>query len=66
MQTQVENMVKKLDHMSPERLTEINDFIDFIRLRDRDIRLHQDFAEVSELAFAKAWDNDDDAVYDSL
>ncbi len=66
MQTKVENMVKKLDHMSPERLTEIDDFIDFIRLRDRDIRLHKDFAQASESAFAKVWDNDDDAVYDSL
>lgn len=66
MQTQVENMIKKLDHMSPERLAEIEDFIDFIRLRDQNIRLHRDFAQASESAFAKVWDNDDDAVYDSL
>lgn len=66
MQTKVENMVKKLDHMSPERLKEIDDFIDFIRLRDRDSQLHNDFVQASESAFEKVWDNDDDAVYDSL
>lgn len=66
MQTQIENMIKKLDHISPERLDEINDFIDFIRSRDRDTRLHKDFAQASELAFAKVWDNDDDAIYDAL
>jgi len=66
MQSQVENMIKKLDKMSPDRLAEINDFIDFIRVRDQDSRLHKEFAQASESAFAKVWDNDDDAIYDSL
>jgi hypothetical protein len=66
MQTQVKYIVEKLVHMSPDRLAEINDFIDFIRLRDQDIQLHKQFSQASEAAFTKVWDNDDDAVYDSL
>ena len=66
MQTQVENMIKKLDQISPERLAEIDDFIDFIRLRDQNNTLYKDFIRASESAFVKVWDNDDDAVYDTL
>ncbi len=66
MQTLVETMVKKLDHMSPERLAEVDDFIDFLIQRDRDTQLYKDFAQASESVFEKVWDNDDDAVYDSL
>ena len=66
MQTQVEDVIRKLDHLSPERLSEINDFIDFIRSRDQDIRSYREFAQASEASFAKVWDNDEDAVYDSL
>ncbi len=66
IQTLVETLVKKLDHMSPERLAEVDDFIDFIIQRDRDTQLYKDFDQASESVFEKVWDNDDDAVYDSL
>ena len=35
-QIQIKNMVEKLNHMSSDRLAEINDFIDFIQQRDLD------------------------------
>ncbi|MEJ2693186.1 MAG: toxin-antitoxin system, antitoxin component, Xre family protein [Candidatus Thiodiazotropha sp.] len=66
MQPQVQHMLEKLEHLSPERLAEIEDFIDFLNQRDQDKHLRQDYAQVSEDAFSKVWDNDDDAIYDSL
>ncbi len=66
MQPQVEQMLEKLEHLTPARLAEVEDFIDFLHQRDQDKRLRQDYARASEAAFAKVWDNDEDAVYDSL
>jgi hypothetical protein len=59
-------MLEKLEHLSPERLAEIEDFIDFLSQKDQDKGLRQDYAQASEDAFSKVWDNDDDAIYDSL
>lgn len=66
MQPQVEHMLEKLEHLSPERLAEVEDFIDFLNQRDQDKRLRQDYAQASEDTFGKVWDNDDDAIYDTL
>ena len=66
MQPQLEQMIEKLEHLSPDRLAEVEDFIDFIQQRDRDKILRQDYARASEAAFAKVWDNDEDAIYDRL
>lgn len=66
MQPQVEHMLEKLEHLSPERLAEVEDFIDFLSQRDQDKHLQQDYTKASEDAFNKVWDNDDDAIYDTL
>ena len=66
MQPQVQHVLEKLEHLSPDRLAEVEDFIDFLQQRDQDKRLRQDFAQASETAFKKVWDNDDDAIYDKL
>lgn len=66
MQPQVQHMLEKLEHLSPDRLAEVEDFIDFLQQRDQDKRLRQEFARASEAAFAKVWDNDEDAIYDQL
>jgi transcriptional regulator with XRE-family HTH domain len=59
-----QTMLEKLEHLSPERLAEIEDFIDFLNQRDQDKRLRQDYAQASEDAFNKVWDNDDpDLLY---
>jgi len=67
MQPRVQQMLlEKLKHLSPERLAEVADFIDFLQQRDQDRQLQQDFAQASEAAFGKVWDNDDDSIYDKL
>ena len=66
MRPQTQQIAHKLEDLSPERLTEVEDFIDFLRARDRDKTLLGEYAQASEAAFAKVWDNDEDAVYDDL
>ncbi len=66
MQPQVQHMLEKLEHLSPERLAEVEDFIDFLNQRDQDKHLRQAFKQASEEAFNKVWNNDDDADYDNL
>lgn len=66
MSPQVHHLVEKLEQLSPERLSEVADFIEFLQLRDEQNRLRQDFTLASEAAFAKVWENDADAIYDAL
>lgn len=66
MQSQLQQMVEKLEQLSPDRLVEVEDFIDFLQQRDTDRLLRRGFAQASESAFRAVWDNDDDAIYDSL
>jgi hypothetical protein len=66
MQPQVEKMLKILENLSPGRLAEVADFIDFVQQRDQDKHLRQDYSNASEAAFNKVWDNSEDAIYDTL
>ena len=64
MQNLVVEIAWKLEYLSPELLAEVDDFIDFLQLSDQDKILWKKLTSVS--AFAKIWDNDDDAIYDTL
>lgn len=66
MQSQIQHVLEKLEHLSPEQLAEVEGFIDFLSQRDQDKRLRQDYAQASGEVFNKVWDNDDDAIYDNL
>ena len=61
-----EQILIKLKRLSPSRLAEVADFIDFLQQRDQERQLQQDYAKTSEAACNKVWDNDDDTVYDNL
>jgi len=47
-------------------VAEVEDFVDFLRQRDEEQRLTRAASRLSEPAFAKAWENPDDADYDRL
>ena len=64
MQPQLEQMLEKLEHLSPDRLAKVEDFVDFQQQRDRDKHLRLVYSSASESAFAKVWDNEEDAIYD--
>ena len=59
-------LIEKLRNLPPERLAEVEDFVDFLRSRDEERKLRWVAAQLSAPAFVQAWDNDDDAVYDRI
>ncbi len=61
-----QSILEKLRQLPPSRLAEVEDFVDFLRSRDEELRLTQAATRASESAFAKIWENDHDADYDRL
>jgi hypothetical protein len=59
-------LIEKLKRLPPERLAEVEDFIDFLHNREMGRRLAGAAAKASEPAFKAVWDNDQDAAYDRL
>jgi Protein of unknown function (DUF2281) len=60
-----EELIEKIKRLPPERIAEVEDFVDFIAQRD-ERRLVQAAAKLSEDAFGRVWDNEEDSVYDQL
>ena len=58
-------LFEKIDQLSPQKIAEVIDFIDFIALRE-ERKLAGSAAKLSEKSFSEVWDNDEDAVYDRL
>lgn len=66
MQPNEQALIEKIQQLPPQRLAEVEDFVDFLRARERDHTLTSAAAQASTTSFAAVWDNDDDAVYDTL
>jgi len=60
------SLIEKIRRLAPERLAEVEDFVDFLRLRDDERRVGGAATKLSEAAFARVWENPDDADYDRL
>ena len=58
-------LLEKIKGLPPERIAEVEDFVDFLAQRD-DRRLVEAAAKLSEGAFQGVWDNEEDAAYDQL
>lgn len=56
----------KIKQLPPQRLAEVEDFVDFLREREAEQRLTYAAAKASEASFAQVWDNDEDAAYDRM
>ncbi|MDH5564251.1 MAG: DUF2281 domain-containing protein [Nitrospirota bacterium] len=63
---QEQAIIEKIRALPPERVAEVEDFVDFLRMRGDDRRLTRAATKLSEDAFQKIWDNPDDAEYDQL
>jgi hypothetical protein len=59
-------LIEKIRQLPPQRMAEVEDFVDFLRAREDESRLTQGAARASEASFAAVWDNDEDAAYDAL
>ena len=62
----IHELIEKLEALPPERIAEVEDFIDFLKDRSTDRRLTQAASQTAEPSLAHVWDNPDDAVYDHL
>ena len=60
-----EELIEKIKSLPPERVAEVEDFVDFIAQRD-ERRLVQAATKLSEESFKQVWDNEEDSVYDQL
>lgn len=63
---QFETLLEKIQALPPERIEEVEDFVEFLRGREQDRALTRAAAAVSAPAFAAAWDNPEDEAYDAL
>ena len=61
-----QTLIEKLKRLPPDRIAEVEDFVDFLRHKDQDWRLTQAAAQTAAPSFKRVWDNPDDAVYDAL
>jgi hypothetical protein len=61
-----DNLFEKIRSLPPERVAEVEDFVDFLRARNEEARLGKAAAKSSEPAFQRVWDNPADADYDRL
>jgi hypothetical protein len=57
-------LIDKIKQLPPQRLAEVEDFVDFLRAREDEQHLTQAAAKISEASFAAVWNNDEDAAFD--
>jgi mRNA-degrading endonuclease RelE of RelBE toxin-antitoxin system len=63
----VKEMLKReIDSLPEEILKEIYDFVKFLEFKSEKEMLAKVSQRLSESSFQKIWDNEEDAVYDSL
>lgn len=61
-----ETLLDKIRRLPPEKVAEVEDFVEFLFHRTEDLHLVTAAAKLSESAFQKVWDNPEDAEYDRL
>ena len=59
-------LIEKIKQLPPQRLAEVEDFVDFLRAREGERCLARTAAKASEAIFAVVWNNDEDAAYDRM
>jgi len=66
MRADTQTLIEKIEALPAERRAEVEDFVDFIRLREQERMLPRAAAAASAPAFAAIWNNPDDDAYDAL
>jgi hypothetical protein len=59
------NLIDKIKALPPERIVEVEEFVDALQAQDGDAALAR-AAAACEPSFAAVWENPEDAVYDEL
>ena len=60
------SLIDKIRSLPPEKVAEVEDFVDFLKMRNEDRLVTRVAAKLSEDSFRLVWDNPDDAEYDRL
>jgi hypothetical protein len=63
---QLDQVIQKLRTLPLERVSEVEDFIEFLSQKDKDRQLVHAAQAASEPVLQQVWDNPDDADYDRL
>ena len=58
--------MEKIQSLPPTRMAEVDDFVEFLRLKEQERTLTNVAMQASAPAFAAVWDNLDDEAYDAL
>ena len=66
MPANTQALIEKIQALPAERISEVEDFVDFIRLREQERALTHAAAATSAPAFYAIWNNPDDDAYDAL
>jgi hypothetical protein len=64
MNRSASNLAEKLDALSPEQISAVDEFVEFLRGQDR--AMTQAAAAASEPVFGAVWNNPEDDVYDAI
>ena len=66
MSSNASTLTEKIQSLSAEQIVEVDDFVEFIRLRGQERGLTRAASAVSAPTFEAVWNNPEDAVYDAL
>ena len=66
MTTTEKALIDKIKQLPPQRVAEVEDFVDFLRVREDEQRFTHAATKLSEASFAAVWGNDEDAAYDRM
>lgn len=66
MGTPHDHLLENISRLRPERVAEVEDFVDFIAQRDTDPEFVRASTRASEAVFMKVWNNPEGDVYDGI
>jgi hypothetical protein len=66
MSLTVNTLSEKIQTLSAEQISEVEDFVEFLRVRRQERELTRAAAAASAPAFAAVWNNPEDDAYDAL
>ena len=66
MSPNVSALAEKIGALSEPQIAEVEDFVEFLRVRSQNRALTHYAAALSAPAFEAIWDNPEDAAYDAL
>ena len=66
MHANTQALIERIGALPPERIAEVEDFVEFLRLKEQDDSLFRAAAQTSAPSFAKVWNNAEDDAYDAL